>query len=156
MSFCNYLISIAYIPYPHQMTPLSSSGWFENNCTRQLSTSSSSLTFNTKTSDTIVRQPDVPMDIWEPCNYVSNLAYDRLMVEMCLQQVYIVKALVVIIIIVIMMIIRTGHSAKTPLRRSPKPFILSPLVPASFTAVKPITGQHRFPDLFFCVMFVFV
>ena len=52
MSSCNYLISIAYIPYPHQMTPLSSSGWFENNCTRQLSTSSSSLTFNTKTSDT--------------------------------------------------------------------------------------------------------
>ena len=26
------------------------------------------------------------MDIWEPCNYISNLAYDRLMVEMCLQQ----------------------------------------------------------------------
>ena len=26
------------------------------------------------------------MDIWEPCNYASNLAYDRLMVEMCLQQ----------------------------------------------------------------------
>jgi len=48
-----------------EMMPQSSSGWFENNCTRQ---------------------PDVPMDIWEPCNYVSNLAYDRLMVEMCLQQ----------------------------------------------------------------------
>ena len=47
------------------LTPLSSSGWFENNCTRQ--------------------QP-VEMDIWEPCNYASNLAYDRLMVEMCLQQ----------------------------------------------------------------------
>ena len=28
----------------------------------------------------------VEMDIWEPCNYASNLAYDRLMVEMCLQQ----------------------------------------------------------------------
>ena len=27
------------------------------------------------------------MDIWEPCNYVSNLAYDRLLVEMCVQQV---------------------------------------------------------------------
>ena len=26
------------------------------------------------------------MDIWEPCNYISNLAYDRLMVEMCLQE----------------------------------------------------------------------
>ena len=26
------------------------------------------------------------MDVWEPCNYVSNLAYDRLMVEMCLQE----------------------------------------------------------------------
>ena len=26
------------------------------------------------------------MDIWEPCNYISNLAYDRLAVEMCLQQ----------------------------------------------------------------------
>ena len=40
-------------------------GWFENNCTRQA---------------------PVEMDIWEPCNYASNLAYDRLMVEMCLQQ----------------------------------------------------------------------
>ena len=29
----------------------------------------------------------VEMDIWEPCNYVSNLAYDRLLVEMCVQQV---------------------------------------------------------------------
>ena len=26
------------------------------------------------------------MDIWEPCNYVSNLAYDRLLVEICVQQ----------------------------------------------------------------------
>jgi len=26
------------------------------------------------------------MDIWEPCNYASNLAYDRLMIEMCLQE----------------------------------------------------------------------
>ena len=26
------------------------------------------------------------MDIWEPCNYASNLAYDRLMLEMCLQE----------------------------------------------------------------------
>ena len=26
------------------------------------------------------------MDIWEPCNYASNLAYDRLMFEMCLQE----------------------------------------------------------------------
>jgi len=48
-----------------EMAPQSSSGWFENNCTRQAG---------------------VPMDIWEPCNYASNLAYDRLMVEMCLQQ----------------------------------------------------------------------
>ena len=43
----------------------SRSGWFESNCTKQ--------------------QP-VEMDIWEPCNYISNLAYDRLAVEMCLQQ----------------------------------------------------------------------
>ena len=26
------------------------------------------------------------MAIWEPCNYVSNLAYDRLVVEICRQQ----------------------------------------------------------------------
>ena len=26
------------------------------------------------------------MAIWEPCNYVSNLAYDRLVVEICNQQ----------------------------------------------------------------------
>jgi len=39
--------------------------YFENNCTRQ--------------------EP-VTMDIWEPCNYASNLAYDRLMLEMCLQE----------------------------------------------------------------------
>ena len=25
------------------------------------------------------------MAIWEPCNYVSNLAYDRLVVELCSQ-----------------------------------------------------------------------
>ena len=25
------------------------------------------------------------MAIWEPCNYVSNLAYDRLVLEMCNQ-----------------------------------------------------------------------
>ena len=25
------------------------------------------------------------MAIWEPCNYVSNLAYDRLVVELCTQ-----------------------------------------------------------------------
>ena len=30
----------------------------------------------------------VEMDIWEPCNYVSNLAYDRLLVEMCVQQAW--------------------------------------------------------------------
>ena len=30
---------------------------------------------------------EVEMAIWEPCNYVSNLAYDRLLVEMCVQQV---------------------------------------------------------------------
>jgi len=39
--------------------------YFENNCTRQ--------------------EP-ITMDIWEPCNYASNLAYDRLMFEMCLQE----------------------------------------------------------------------
>ena len=26
------------------------------------------------------------MAIWEPCNYVSNLAYDRLVVELCNQE----------------------------------------------------------------------
>ena len=26
------------------------------------------------------------MAIWEPCNYVSNLAYDRLVVEICNQK----------------------------------------------------------------------
>ena len=26
------------------------------------------------------------MAIWEPCNYVSNLAYDRLVVEICNQE----------------------------------------------------------------------
>ena len=25
------------------------------------------------------------MDIWEPCNFASNLAYDRLAVEICSQ-----------------------------------------------------------------------
>ena len=30
------------------------------------------------------------MAIWEPCNYVSNLAYDRLLVEMCVQQVWLI------------------------------------------------------------------
>ena len=25
------------------------------------------------------------MAIWEPCNFVSNLAYDRLVVELCNQ-----------------------------------------------------------------------
>ena len=38
--------------------------WFERNCTVQ---------------------PGVEMAIWEPCNYVSNLAYDRLVVELCHQ-----------------------------------------------------------------------
>lgn len=38
--------------------------WFENNCTMQ---------------------PGVEMAIWEPCNYVSNLAYDRLVLELCRQ-----------------------------------------------------------------------
>jgi len=39
--------------------------WFEMNCTMQ---------------------PGIEMAIWEPCNYVSNLAYDRLVVEMCNQE----------------------------------------------------------------------
>ena len=38
--------------------------WFEKNCTVQ---------------------PGLEMAIWEPCNYVSNLAYDRLVVELCSQ-----------------------------------------------------------------------
>ena len=38
--------------------------WFEKNCTVQ---------------------PGIDMAIWEPCNYVSNLAYDRLVVELCTQ-----------------------------------------------------------------------
>ena len=33
---------------------------------------------------------EVEMAIWEPCNYVSNLAYDRLLVEMCVQQVWLI------------------------------------------------------------------
>ena len=40
------------------------SRWFEKNCTVQ---------------------PGLEMAIWEPCNYVSNLAYDRLVVELCSQ-----------------------------------------------------------------------
>lgn len=35
--------------------------------------------------DDCIHQLPVEMDIWEPCDYASNLAYDRLMVEMCLQ-----------------------------------------------------------------------
>ena len=34
----------------------------------------------------------VEMDIWEPCNYVSNLAYDRLLVEICVQQVVMIDS----------------------------------------------------------------
>ena len=41
-------------PWP---TCVEKKGWFESNCTSQ---------------------PGVTMDIWEPCNYASNLAYDRL------------------------------------------------------------------------------
>ena len=33
------------------------------------------------------------MAIWEPCNYVSNLAYDRLVVEMCNQDNWILGTL---------------------------------------------------------------
>ena len=33
------------------------------------------------------------MAIWEPCNYVSNLAYDRLVVEMCNQDNWILGKL---------------------------------------------------------------
>ena len=43
---------------------LNFSRWFEKNCTVQ---------------------PGLEMAIWEPCNYVSNLAYDRLVVELCSQ-----------------------------------------------------------------------
>jgi len=39
--------------------------WYEKNCTMQ---------------------PGIEMAIWEPCNYVSNLAYDRLVVEICNQE----------------------------------------------------------------------
>ena len=38
----------------------------------------------------ILITPEVEMAIWEPCNYVSNLAYDRLLVEMCVQQVWLI------------------------------------------------------------------
>ena len=38
--------------------------WYEDNCTVQ---------------------PGLDIAIWEPCNYVSNLAYDRLVVELCSQ-----------------------------------------------------------------------
>jgi len=47
------------------LEPCPEDGWFECNCTYQ--------------------QPS-GIAIWEPCNYASNLAYDRLMVEVCLQQ----------------------------------------------------------------------
>ena len=46
-------------------TPTTYCRWFESNCTEQ---------------------PGLGLAIWEPCNYVSNLAYDRLVVEMCHQQ----------------------------------------------------------------------
>ena len=36
------------------------------------------------------------MAIWEPCNYVSNLAYDRLLVEMCVQQVLVLVVYVAV------------------------------------------------------------
>ena len=38
--------------------------WFESNCTLL---------------------PGVEMAVWEPCNFVSNLAYDRLVLELCRQ-----------------------------------------------------------------------
>ena len=38
--------------------------WFESNCTMQ---------------------HGLEMAIWEPCNYISNLAYDRLVLELCRQ-----------------------------------------------------------------------
>ena len=44
--------------------PCNTHRWFEFNCTLQ---------------------PGIEMAIWEPCNYVSNLAYDRLVVELCSQ-----------------------------------------------------------------------
>merc|ERR1719228_507009 len=44
--------------------PNISTRWFELNCTTQ---------------------PIIEMDIWEPCNYASNLAYDRLVLEMYMQ-----------------------------------------------------------------------
>ena len=45
--------------------PCNTARWFEFNCTNL---------------------PGLGMDIWEPCNTVSNLAYDRLVVELCNQQ----------------------------------------------------------------------
>ena len=33
------------------------------------------------------------MAIWEPCNYVSNLAYDRLVVELCHQDDWTLEAI---------------------------------------------------------------
>ena len=44
--------------------PATNQRWFELNCTLQ---------------------PGIEMAIWEPCNYVSNLAYNRLVVELCHQ-----------------------------------------------------------------------
>ena len=40
----------------------------------------------------------VEMAIWEPCNYVSNLAYDRLLVEMCVQQVTVFVLVIVCVL----------------------------------------------------------
>ena len=45
--------------------PCHTQRWFEFNCTVQ---------------------PGLEMAIWEPCNFVSNLAYDRLVVELCAQE----------------------------------------------------------------------
>ena len=50
-----------WVPCP----PTNNQRWFEFNCTLQ---------------------PGMEMAIWEPCNYVSNLAYDRLVVELCSQE----------------------------------------------------------------------
>ena len=50
-----------WVPCP----PTTSHRWFEFNCTLQ---------------------PGIEMAIWEPCNTVSNLAYDRLVVELCNQE----------------------------------------------------------------------
>ena len=39
--------------------------------------------------------------VLKTCNYVSNLAYDRLLVEMCVQQVFILVLVLVVAVVLV-------------------------------------------------------